>query len=125
MANAEVEATFMSRPPPAVKPERKVPEELFNSNRLPVALDAALMIRPRVLADAGLTVRRLLTRKVLFMVDEALTKIPTVVEVGVSEAALKVDSQAPFCPAAPEPQADPVPETKPFVSTLRHCVDPV
>lgn len=50
MVNAVVEEIFMSSPPAPVKPERKAPEELFNSKRLAVALPAALMSRPRVLA---------------------------------------------------------------------------
>ena len=68
-----VDEIFMSRPPAAVKPERKEPEELFSSKRLAVGEEAPLMSSPLVEAEAWLRVKRLLTRRVLSIVDEART----------------------------------------------------
>ena len=114
---------FIRNPPLPVNPERKVPEELITSNGLAVAEEAALMISPRVLAEAWLRVRRLLTRSVLLIVEDAFTKIPALVEVGVSALVNRV-SQAPDEPEAP-PQLAPEPVTTPLVSTVRHWVLPV
>ena|SRR3990167_8423157 len=60
------------------------------------------------------------------MVEDALTKIPAVVLVGVKAKPPKVLCHAPFCPSAPPaPQAEPVPEMRPLVSICIHCVEPV
>jgi len=67
-----------------------------------------------------------LTLRVLSMVEEPETKMPAVVEVGVSVAwEGKAICQAPGLPDPPPPQAPPDPATSPFVSTCRHWVEPV
>lgn len=56
-----------------------------------------------------MTVRVLFTRSVESIVDDARTKIPAVVEVGVKAVSAKVDCQAPFIPAAASPVTDRAP----------------
>jgi len=57
-----------------------------------------------------------LTRRVLSMVEEPETKMPAVVEVGVSVAAAKVEVQAPFCPAAAQAEPAEVTTLEPLSS---------
>jgi hypothetical protein len=61
------------------------------------------------------------TLKVELMVEEALTKMPAVVEVGVKVAwPEKAFSKAPFCPGAPVPQAAAAAVTFKEPSSSRH-----
>ena len=62
------------------------------------------------------------TLKVELMVDDAFTKMPAVVEVGVRARPAKVDSKGEL--PEPVPQAEPLPETMPSVSAWRHWVEP-
>ena len=82
----------------------------------------ALMIMPTVDAEAWLTVRVLLTRKVESNVELAFTNIPAEEDVGV-KTLVKSNSQAPGEPVLVHPA--PVPVTVPFVSAVRHWVEPV
>src|SRR3989344_3853236 len=69
-------------------------------------------------------VRLPLTRKVESKVDEAFTKIPARVEVGVRALEIVLEDSHGL-PQLPVPQAEPAPATRPLVSTCRHCAEPV
>ena len=110
--------------------ERLRPELVF-TDRAP-----EVMVRPvpvmSVMAASAETFRESVTvvealsepemRRLASMVEDAWTKMPAVVEVGV-RALVNAVSQAPLLPA--EAQAVAVPETSPLVSTFRHWVEPV
>ncbi len=62
------------------------------------------------------------TRRVLSMVELALTNIPAVVEVGERAVSAKMDSQAPGAPEELPPQAPPDLERSPVASVWTHSV---
>src|SRR3990167_8309693 len=103
-------------PPARVFP--KNPKAAPEPATRPMVLTCRHWVEP-VMPD---NVRLPLTRKVESKVDEAFTKIPAVVEVGVRALANRV-SHAPGVPE--DPQAAPEPATRPMVLTCRHCAEPV
>src|SRR3989338_3915705 len=64
-----------------------------------------------------------LTLSVELNVEDASTKMPAEVLVGVISVPQAATCQEPFCPGAPVPQV--VPDTSPLVSTCKHWVEPV
>src|SRR3989344_9553413 len=95
--SAVEEAKFISRAPLPVKPEIKGLVELVIWKRLAEATEAALILKPRVEAEAWLTVKVLLTPSVELKVLDALTKIPAEGLVGV-RALVKRECQEPGDP---------------------------
>ena len=76
----------------------------------------------RVSMKEEVALREPVILKLLSMVEDPLKNRPAAVLVGES-VLVKICWKEPFCPDTP--QAPPVPETRPLVSTERHWVDPV
>jgi hypothetical protein len=128
--------------PPSVKTLKMLPvkEELFRTSftkspevrledeavsqlpvvTLEVAVRAPVLATENLVTEASATEKVSVTRSVLLMVEEALTKMPAVVEVGLKANPAKVDSHDPFWPAAPVAQAAAAEMTFKELSSSKH-----